>query len=86
MMTNTLAPDQDDQQYLQNRTVPRQRFNHNEAVNDATGQWLILPAGVGAKNRYSATPGQVESDSGQGTPNGLLINPPWTGGVGTSCP
>ena len=47
MMTNTLSPDQDDQQYLQNRTVPRQRFNHNETVNDSTGQWLILPAGVG---------------------------------------
>ena len=46
-MPNTLSPDREDLQYLQNRTVPRQRFNHSESVNDATGEWLILPAGVG---------------------------------------
>lgn len=46
-MPNKLSPDLDDQQFQQNRTIPRQRFNHKETVTSTTGEWLYLPAGVG---------------------------------------
>lgn len=46
-MANRLNPDQADQQFLANRTVPRQRFRHKESLNAETSEWLILPAGIG---------------------------------------
>lgn len=46
MPTNTLSPDQDDKQFLNNRTVPRQRFQFEEQVT-GTGDWLVVPAGIG---------------------------------------
>lgn len=45
-MANTLSPDRDDQQFSNNRTIPRQRFRHSASVN-GTGEWLFLPAGIG---------------------------------------
>jgi|GEM_PF-2163507 len=45
-MADTLTPDRDDQQFSNNRTIPRQRFNHSASVN-GTGEWLFLPAGIG---------------------------------------
>lgn len=46
-MANEFSPDQGDKQYLGNRTIPRQRFRHQESLNAATSDWLILPAGIG---------------------------------------
>lgn len=46
-MANNLVPDLSDRQYLGNRTIPRQRFRHQESLNAATSDWLILPAGIG---------------------------------------
>lgn len=46
-MANNLTPDQGDKQYLGNRTIPRQRFNHSESLDAETSDWLLLPAGVG---------------------------------------
>lgn len=46
-MANNLVPDVSDRQYLGNRTIPRQRFSHQESLNAATSDWLILPAGIG---------------------------------------
>lgn len=46
MPIQTLSPDQNDQQFLNNRTVPRQRFRFDDVVT-GTGDWLLLPAGIG---------------------------------------
>ncbi len=84
-MPNTLSPDQDDQQFLHNRTVPRQRFNHSETVNDATGQWLILPAGVGdllVSVAPAAGTARVEytQDDVQAVEAGTAVGKPWAEG------
>lgn len=46
MPFDTLSPDQDDQQFSKNRTIPRQRFQFDAEVS-GTGNWLALPAGIG---------------------------------------
>lgn len=46
-MAIQFSPDKGDKQYLGNRTIPRQRFRHQESLNAETSGWLILPAGIG---------------------------------------
>ncbi|WP_339799648.1 hypothetical protein [uncultured Marinobacter sp.] len=46
MPVDILSPDTGDQQFNQNRTIPRQRFNHSASVA-GEGKWLILPPGIG---------------------------------------
>ncbi|MDX1816103.1 MAG: hypothetical protein R3180_00180 [Marinobacter sp.] len=46
-MTTSLSPDIDDQLFNENRTIPRQRFNYSANLNAETGEWVIIPAGIG---------------------------------------
>ena len=46
MPANTLSPDAGDKGFQDNAEV-RQRYRHDETVDTATGDWLILPAGIG---------------------------------------
>lgn len=84
-MTNTLSPDLDDQQFQQNRTIPRQRFNHKETVTSATGEWLFLPAGVGdvlVSVAPAAGTARVEytQDDVAAVEAGTAVGKPWSEG------
>lgn len=46
-MAIPFSPDPGDKQYLGNRTIPRQRFRHDQALNAESSDWLVLPAGIG---------------------------------------
>ncbi|WP_396623073.1 hypothetical protein [Marinobacter sp. W-8] len=46
-MAIPFSPDLGDKQHLGNRTIPRQRFRHDQALNAESSDWLILPAGIG---------------------------------------
>lgn len=46
MPVDTLSPDTGDQQFNQNRTIPRQRFNFSASVT-GDGKPLIIPPGIG---------------------------------------
>lgn len=79
-----LQPDIQDQQFNDNRTVPRQRFNHKADVT-GTGQWLVLPAGIGevlASVAPASGTARVEytQDPISAIDAGTAVGKPWTAG------
>lgn len=45
-MPNTLSPDATDTLFQENADA-KQRYRHAETINATTGEWLLLPAGIG---------------------------------------
>ena len=84
-MANVLSPDRGDQQFNQNRTVPRQRLRHSEIVTSGNGEWLLIPAGVGDL-LVSITPSggtarvEYTQDSFQAVEDDTAIGKPWSEG------
>lgn len=84
-MATKLSPDRQDQQFNNNRTVPRPRYRHAETVNAATGGWVLIPAGIGdllVSVDPAAGTGRVEytQDDVEAVEAGTAEAAPWDAG------
>lgn len=83
-MANVLSPDLDDQQFLGNSAIQRQRFVHHETVT-GDGDWLLLPPGVGDV-LVSVTPAgdtarvEFTQDGVAAVNAGTAVGKPWSEG------